>query len=265
VTDINTYLSKLSTKLSIQKDEKEKIDKSISFLIGKIWERFQDRLDKVEVFGSYDRGTALSQNFDKSSDVDILIIFKTNDYQPETFLKHLNELADKLYSRSDVSPDHPAITIVLDHVKFELVPAYWQSVFLSDDQLKIPAPRNKEIKWITTNPLKLKSDLNEKDSKENNMVTRLIKIIKYFNALNGKPYDSYVIEKFSISRSYPRKEMKDYFFEFINDLDTDDQTEIQQNFVKELKTRRQNLIALDKLNLIDYIELELQKFIPFVE
>ena len=262
MSDINSYLATLAKRLSVTKEEREKIDTSINYLKGKIWERFQDRLSKVEVFGSYDRGTSLSPAIDQNADVDILVIFKTNDYQPNTFLNHLNEFAKNLYQRSDVSPDHPAITIELDHVKFELVPAYWEENTFSANDLMIPAPRNKEIRWIETEPQQLKEDLEAKNNMENQMITPLIKLIKYLNYRHGKPYDSYVIEKFAISRSYPDKELKNYLYEFINDLDTDDQTEMQIAFINELKLRRENLLNLEKNHLTDYIEQELQKFLP---
>lgn len=65
MSDINSYLEALVKKLSVTKDEKDKIETSINYLKGKIWERFQDRLSKVEVFGSCDRGTSLSPSIDQ--------------------------------------------------------------------------------------------------------------------------------------------------------------------------------------------------------
>lgn len=264
MTDINSYLTKLAKQLSNSKEERDKIDNSYNHLEGKVFEFFRDRIQKVHIFGSYDRGTELPQSVDPNSDVDVLVIFKTNDFQPATFLKHLQECADKIYPRSEVSPDHPAITVLLSHTKFELVPAYWETYFLASDDLKIPAPRNKELKWITTEPNKLKSTLQEKDKEENGMLVPLIKLIKYFNTLQGKPFDSFAIEKFAVSRSYPCKNLRDYFFELINDLDADGATEPQKKFITELKARRENLVALEKRNLTDYIELELQKFLPLL-
>lgn len=262
MTDINAYLTALEKKLSIGKEEKEKIDNSISYLEGKIWERFRDKLKKVEVFGSYDRGTSLSPSIDKGSDVDVLVIFKINEYQPNTFLKHLNEFAENLYPRSEVSPDHPAITIELNHVKFELVPAYWEINTFSSDDLMIPAPRNKEIKWIATDPMDLKSKLEGKNNRENQMITPLVKFIKYLNYLRNKPYDSYIIENYAISRRYPDSELKHYLYEFINELFTDDQNEQQVAFVNDLKAGRKNLINLENGNFTDYLDQELQKFLP---
>jgi predicted nucleotidyltransferase len=262
--DINTYLTILSKQLCYSKEEREKINNSFAYLEGKLFEHFRDRIEKVLIFGSYDRGTELPPSADPDSDVDILVIFKTNEFQPDTFLKHLQEFADKIYPRSEVCLFHPAITIILSHIKFELIPAYYNDSFWNGQELKIPAPRNKELKWITTDPSELKEDLGEKNRKENQMIIPLIKLIKYFNALHGRPFDSYIIEKFAVSVRYPDDQLRDYLFEFIDDLDENDQNEKQVKFISELKSRRKNLLLLEKGNLSDYLELELQKFLPLV-
>ncbi|SRR5258706_1551243 len=262
--DVNSYLTKLVKQLYVSKGDREKIDSSFSYLAGKIHEHFLHGIDRVNMFGSFDRGTELPQGIDKESDVDVMVIFRKNEYQPDTYLKHLSEFANKIYPRSDISPDHPAITVVLHHTKFELVPAFKESLFFGGEELKIPAPRNKELKWITTTPEKLKKDLLEKDKNENGNMFPLIKLIKYFNTRIGRPYDSFVIEEFAISRSYSCKNLRDYFFELINDLDADYQNERQKAFIAELKARKENLITLEKRNLTDYMELEMQKFLPLI-
>ncbi|MBW6484160.1 MAG: nucleotidyltransferase domain-containing protein [Vicingaceae bacterium] len=263
MNEINTYLTQLSKQLCCSKDVTDKIDNSYNYLEGKIFEHFRDRIEKVQIFGSYDRGTYLPQTIDPYSDVDVMIVFKTNEFQPDTFLKHLREFAHKIYPRSEVSPDHPAITVILQHTKFELVPAYFENSFWNGEELKIPAPRNKELKWITTDHLQLKKDLNKKNERENRMLIPLVKFIKYFNSLNGKLFNSFLIEEFAINRSYPENELKYYLFEFINDLNTKDLSEEQIKFVQELKIRRKNLITLEKGNMPEYAIQELQKFLPY--
>lgn len=166
MNEINTYLTELSKQLCCSKDVTDKIDDSYNYLEGKIFEHFRVRIEKVQIFGSYDRGTYLPQSIDPYSDVDVMIIFKTNEFQPDTFLKHLREFADKIYPRSEVSPDHPAITVVLQHTKFEVVPAYFEISFWNGKELKIPAPRNKDLKWITTEPNDLKEELFDKKVKK---------------------------------------------------------------------------------------------------
>jgi predicted nucleotidyltransferase len=260
--NINTYLTRLSKQISSSTDERERIDKSFNYLEGKIYEHFRGRIDTVSLFGSYSRGTELSQLVDPNSDVDVLVVFKTNEYQPDTFLKHLQEFADKIYSRSEVSPDHPAITIILNHAKFELVPAYWERNIFSSDELKIPAPRNKELKWVTTKPLELKRAVLEKDTAENQLIIPTIKLVKYFNSKRGKPYESFRIEAQAIDTRYNKGELKGYLLKFINDLFTTGQTELQIKLINELKSHREKLLILENGDMQDYALQELQKFLP---
>jgi len=260
MSEINTYLTQLSKQLCCTKDVTDKIDNSYNYLEGKIYQHFRERIERVQIFGSYDRGTYLPQSIDPYSDVDVMIIFKTNEYQPDTFLKHLRQFADKIYPRSEIIPDHPTISVTLNHIKFELIPTFWEDSFWNGQQLKIPAPRNKDLKWITTSPTDLKADLERKNRKENQQIIPLIKLVKYFNLLNEKPYSSFQLEKSIIDPSYSNNgELKDYLFEFIYDLNLDEETEAQKAFIQELKTKRKNLITLEKGNMSEYAIQELQK------
>ncbi len=265
MNDVNSYLERLSRRLTSSKDERDKIDTSYNYLEGKIFEHFRGRINKVYLFGSYERGTELPTSVFDKSDVDVMVIFKTNEYQPDTFLKHLQEFADKVYPRSNVLPDHPAINISLNHIKFELIPAYYTNEFWNGDVLKIPAPRRKELRWINTDPEKLKNNLKEKNEKGNGQIIPLIKLIKYLNLIQGSPYESYKIEEFVLSRNYSCKFLKDYFYKFINELDTDGQPETQLRFIKELKKTKERLLLLENNDMINYAILELGKVLPFPE
>ena len=262
--DIDSYLNKLVKQLSIDKPRRDAINNSVDVLKGKIWAEYRERISSVEIFGSYDRGTELPQSIDDKSDVDILVIFKSNDFQPATLLKQLYQFADDSYNRSDVLTDHPTVVIEMTKVRFEVVPAYFESSFWNGDELKIPAPRNKELKWITTEPQKLKEKLVEKNSEENQLIIPLIKLIKYFNVKQGRPYDSFLIEHHAIKRDYDGETLKDYLFKFIEDLRTDDANEEQKKFITELRLRRNDLMTLQKGSMNDYAILELQKFLPLI-
>ncbi len=262
--DIDSYLNKLAKQLYIDNSLRDVINNSVDVLKGKIWAEYRERINSVEVFGSYDRGTDLPQSIDEKSDVDILVIFKSNNVQPATLLKQLYQFADNSYSRSDVLTDHPTVVIEMTKVRFEVVPAYIENSIWNGDELKIPAPRNKELKWIKTEPQRLKEKLEEKNSEENQFITPLIKLIKYFNARQGRPYDSYLIEHHAIACNYYRGTLKDYFFKFIESLRTGDADEEQKKFIAELQLRRNNLMTLQKGNMSNYAILELQKFLPLI-
>jgi len=263
--DIDSYLNKLVKQLSIDKPRRDAINNSVEVLKGKIWAEYRERISSVELFGSYDRGTELPQSIDNKSDVDILVIFKSNDFQPATLLKQLYQFADESYTRSNVLTDHPTVVIEMTKVRFEVVPAYIENSFWNGDELKIPAPRNKELKWITTEPQKLKEKLIKKNSVENQLITPLIKLVKYFNVKQGRPYDSFLIEHHAITRDYDGiTTLKDYLFKFIIDLKTDDADEEQKKFITELRLLRINLMTLQKGSMNDYAILELQKFLPLI-
>jgi predicted nucleotidyltransferase len=265
MTDINSYLFKLSNQLTYSKLERDRIDVSYNYLEGKLFENFRDRIHEVRLFGSYTRGTSLPQSIDTNSDVDVMVIFKTNQYQPDTFLKHLQEFADKIYPRSEVSPDHPAVTVVLEHTKFELVPAYWESFFWGSNKLQIPAPRNKDLKWITTDPDEIENSLIRKNSEENGQIIPLVKLLKYLNILNGRPFESFKIDVQAVTHNYPENEIINYFLEFISDMDTAYKTDEQVKFIQMLKERRKNILHLLEGNLEKYAIMELQSFLPLVE
>lgn len=254
--DINTYLFNLDKCLTLKKIDKDKIEISIAYIKQKIWGIFQERLFDVRVFGSYTKETFIQ--VDNEADVDILVIFKKREFVPETYLKQIKKIAELHYSRSIVYPDHPTIVIELDHIKFEIVPA----IFASENEFKIPAPRMTELKWTGTNPSELHQKLHRKDGNNNNLIIPVIRIIKYWNFLKGKPFSSFEIERRVISKLYDCKTIKDYFFVAANSLEEIVKTPQQKSFFEEIKLKRSRLRTLEQNKLIEYIELELTSFIP---
>lgn len=169
--DINRYLTKLSEKLVVDPDRKVKMDFSIANLKTKVWGHFQERIQEVTIFGSYDRGTFIIS--DPDADIDVLVVFKKNEFKPETYLRQVREFGEQLYPRSDVYPDFPTISIESDLIKFELVPAYGNS-----DTFKIPAPKTKQVKWIETNPSDFKKRLIQKDNANKGNILPIVRIYK---------------------------------------------------------------------------------------
>lgn len=263
--DVNSYLTSLAKSLILSSQEKEKIETSFQFIKEKLWGHFQDKLYKVELFGSLDRGTMLPKLVSPQSDADMLVIFKAGDLQPQTYLNQLKEFAEKNYQKSEIYQDHPTITLELNHIRIELVPAYFQINTWSADELKIPAPKSKDVKWITTNPAEFKNSLIDKDKRENNMIFPLVRLIKYWNATQGYPFFSYTLESFTVERRYPCTTLKEYFFELISDLAGKDWSKEENAKVAELKKSKENLIVLEKSKMTDYTEQELKKLLPSID
>lgn len=254
--DANTYLTNLDKNLILEKDKKEKIEKSIGFIKQKLWGIFQERLAEVKVFGSFAKETYITQ--DNDADVDLLVVFKSKDFQPQTYLNQIKSFANDHYTRSNIYPDHPTIAIEMEHVKFEIVP----SIYVSSEEVRIPAPRTKDLRWILSNPTRIQTKLNEKDKNNKGLIRPLIRILKYWNYLNDKPYNSFELEKYVVNRLYDCKDLKEYFYSATIGLTDISQTIEQKKFYENAKERRRRLRALETYNLPEYIETELTTFLP---
>ena len=258
---VNEYLQTLSKKLEYR--EKEKIIKSIDYLKGKIWSLFQNRLDDVIVFGSYDRETMLPN--DKEGDVDIMIIFKKDEFQPKTYLNQIRSFSEKNYSKSEVYPEHPTVVIELNHVKFELVPTLWDSSAWSDTAMLIPGPPSENYEWVKTNPLEFTGKLNTKEGQNDNMIRPLIRLMKYWNLQNKKAFSSYWLEEFAVNHSYSFcNSLKDYFYEMINDLNNTSFNEEGTVLIQALAEKKRRLKSLEDQGLNEYLEQEFSSFLPML-
>lgn len=199
---LNSYLENLASKLIIREYEKEKIKISIETLNNRL-NRYFSNIEEKFVFGSYLRGTILPRNADCNSDIDFMVVFKNpNRYKPDTMLRWLRNFVEENYSTSEIYQSHPTIVLKLNHIKFELVPAYNPLNKLGLKSYMIPAPHLDYTDWITTDPDKLKELVTEKNKNNNSKIKPLIRLMKYWNVINGKIYSSYEIENHVISQSY---------------------------------------------------------------
>ena len=243
-------------KLIVDSKIKAEIDISIESFKRKIWAGFQERLDNVEVFGSYKRETFLI--LDSNADVDILVIFKDKKFQPNTYLSQIRSFCEDNYSRSEIYQDHPTIVIEMNHIKFEIVP----SCRYTNQIVKIPAPKTVEVKWINTAPEEFKDRLEKKDKRNYGLIIPLIRILKYWNMFNDYPFNSYDIEKAITSYLFNCKTLKEYFKSAILCLADMATSEKQKKTVTELKEYRRRLNILESNKLYEYINLELESFLP---
>jgi hypothetical protein len=260
--DINTYLVNLSERLILPLAEKEKIDNSLAFLKKEIWSVFQNKLEDVIQFGSYDRGTVLPGNIDRYSDVDVMIIFRKNEFQPQTYLNQLRKFGEKTYPRSETFPDHPTIVVELLHARFELVPAYIKEDFFGNKILKIPGAPAKELEWIDTDPEAFKIALAKKHKKKKGLTIPIIKIFKYWNMLNNYPYRPYTLEKIAVNENVSGANFKECFYDFINELSDYERNTEKEKAYNALTERVKRLKTLEKDSIQEYIEQELTAFLP---
>lgn len=239
--NLNTYLKNLSSNLIIKDSEKEHIKTSLDYLESRLNSYFKDKIEIEETFcfGSYTRGTILPRKADENSDIDYMVVFKNRSeyspYSPETLFKYLKEFVENTYSRSQIFRDSPTIVLELEHIKFELVPAYkdfWGYY--------IPNSNSDYKKWIVTSPNEFNTTLTNINKREKFLIKPLIRILKYLNALNSYIYSSYELEKhitnlnFGFGYTY---DLSNYFFIAVEFLPTYNLSYANKNKIDRIKSK----------------------------
>lgn len=198
--NINSKLVQFATSdlvLSKNETERNKIEASLSTLEGKLKNGLGNNILEFKRFGSFTRNTILPRKFDQKSDVDLMIVMNTSLQlnTPNTYRNWIKHVIDKAYPNSISSKDFPVVKLELNHIMFDLVPAYkvinnWS---FTPVQYFIP---NKISVWQSTIP----NDINEILGKKNqasgdNILRNVIRLCKHWNANSGYPLESYLMEK----------------------------------------------------------------------
>ncbi|MGP4076992.1 SMODS domain-containing nucleotidyltransferase [Halobacillus sp. K22] len=209
---VNHYLTSLSSKLVLSPIEKENIKISLVTLSNRLNSYFgKDKLHTHFQFGSNTRGTILPRKADSNSDVDYMVVFKNpNNYKPNTLMKYLKDFMHFHYKTSDIHRDSPTMVLVLNHIKFELVPAtqdIWGNYF-------IPSKKNLFTdEWMQTDPLGFNEKLTRVNVYNNSHIKPLTRLMKYWNTNKlDSYYSSYLMEDFLVKRfDYNNKHLLKYF------------------------------------------------------
>ena len=215
-----TYLEKINRRiLELNKESKKSVETSISTLERHLenWDKF-DTVVEHKAFGSFVRETNLPKCIASTADVDYMIVFNTTDKKPQTYLNYVKEFVDLKYPNSKRYQDHPTIALDLNNIKFEIMPAIqlWGKAFPG---YNIPAPASVVLEWINTYPQKLQEDLDEADKRNGGMLRPVIRLIKYWNVLNGKILTSFRIEEYVISHIFFNcSDLSDYFYDAVRYL-----------------------------------------------
>lgn len=193
---LNNHLKKISSDLFIKygSTERTKINNSVRAIIQKLEDYFSDEIDEAILFGSYQRDTILPRIFDSNSDIDILVLFNTEDFdklKPESYRAQLKKFSEYSYRNSFVAKDHPSIVLELNHIKFDLVPAIFDVGWVYDS-IEIP---NKNGGWLETEPKKFNEELVRRNTRFNSIVKPIIRLLKYWNASQSYPFYSFELEK----------------------------------------------------------------------
>lgn len=212
---VSTYLTGLASNLVLSGQETQSIEASVETIASRLDNHFGTDVSKHFRFGSSKRDTILPRIADEHSDVDYMVVFSTGDgkKKPQTYLDRLRQFAEAKYGRSEIYQSHPTIVLSLNHINFELVPAIYEF------GLQIPSPTASYLEWLPTDPARAEKDILDKNRSEQYQIKPLVRLAKYWNARNGYPFSSFLLEQ-QIVRNYffSCPGLKDYFYAFWSNL-----------------------------------------------
>lgn len=213
---VASHLDSTASSLIPDANERESITRSISTLKSRLAAYFEDQIVAQIQFGSSTRMTMLPRSADAHSDVDYMVVFKNSDnLKPQTFMDRLRRFATAKYSTSEIYQSNPTIVLNLNHIMFELVPAYhsWGSTYY------IPAPAKSFTEWLTTDPAGFNTTLDAANGLYGYKIKPLIRLLKYWNAQSGYVYSSYEFEHWIAGRVFGGlSSVRDYLFATVPDL-----------------------------------------------
>lgn len=260
---INAYLTTLSSSLVLKNAEKESIDRSIATMHTRLKQYFGNDIKEDFRFGSHTRDTILPRRADNNSDIDYMVVFDNQyEYKPQTYLNKLRNFAEYYYSRTEIRQSHPTMVLELNHIKFELVPAYHKKTSWFEEGYKIPAPSNNYEEWMSTDPNDFNQQLTSINTANNFKIKPTIRLLKYWNARNGYVYTSYFLEKHIISTSFLWcTNLKDYFKIAVDNLPEYGLSNFKAEKVKKLKENIKEIYEDEGL-YPSYALVELKKTLP---
>lgn len=256
------HLGSTSSNLVLSSSERNSINTSINTLRTRLNEWFGDDINEQIKFGSSTRGTILPRKADDQSDIDYMIVFDNEeDYKPQTYINKLKEFAENKYSTSEIHQSHPTVVLELNHIKFDLVPAYktgWLTV-----TTYIPAPISDFTDWISTDPNGFNQKLTDKNNSHDYFIKPLVRLVKYWNAYNSYVYYSFELEQKLLEPSYWNcSNLKDYFFAAIKSLPAWGLPQYKADKVQRAKDIVDTTIEYENNNMPESAEREIKKLIP---
>ena len=247
-TGINNFLKRISTELLIKSNSITgiNISRSLKILDKNLKDHFTNELHFLNVFGSYTRGTILPRQFDKNSDIDILIGFHTKDskLKPESYRERLMKFAFKYYPSAKIMKDHPSIVIELNHINFDLVPGIFDNGIFYDS-IEIP---DKDGGWMETEPAKFNKRLTDANTSYKSIVKPIVRFLKAWNANENYPYYSFELESAIVDLNFSGDTFASGFFYAIDNLPTSSLPNVS---AKKIEVLRNNAKMIQ-----EYIERE---------
>ena len=234
--------------ISVKSSEQPKIKASLSNIKKKLWQDFGDRIISIEVFGSYARKTILPRSYDSRSDIDLLIVFDHENINsnPSTYRKHLHQFAESFYPNSISYKSKPSVVLELNHINYDLVPAYRKDTGWIFENIKTYIPST-DTDWMETDIQGFSEKLEDINKKYDFNVKRILRLLKAWNAKFNYPIKSYSLEKEIASMDFSGDNIESGFFYAIDNLSSKRNSIVTEGKVEALKENAEYLQeALDE-------------------
>ncbi|CAG5077562.1 SMODS domain-containing nucleotidyltransferase [Parvicella tangerina] len=263
MVSLNTYMNSLASSYYISHGSYERTAINGSVITIQKWlnEYFGKDILEVEVFGSWNRDTTLPRKYNSNSDVDIMIIFDHERLQntPETYRTWLKGFAEKKYSRSQIQKDFPTVRVDMKHITFDLIPTKKTSFLITS--YYIPDINNN---WMSTEPHSFTNTVVSKNTTHGSIVKPVLRLIKCWNANNGQPFDSYLLEKHVIENVwwFFNNSIEDAFFAACKSLSSWGGTTFQNSKVQTLHNNVDWVREYQRRNDLSKAKQRLHKILP---
>lgn len=254
------YLQETARDLVLSDAEYASIERSISTLAYRLDGYFDEEdVEEHFEFGSSARGTMLPHRADPNSDVDYMVVFDNSEgWKPQTLLDRLRRFAQDCYQTSEVYQAHPTLVLNLNHVRFELVPAYRRLVW----GLQIPAPASDFREWTGTDPKGHAERLDEADHDASGDVRAAVRLLKYWNASNEWIFPSLKLEQTILNTPYFfRPSLSRRLFDAIKGLPTWGLGAKKRDLIDRTREFVERTIDLEERDYGEYAEMEVEKVI----
>lgn len=238
INSVLTKFAQIELVLCYDDKERDRINASLTQLEKIIANKFIGRVQEIIRFGSYTRNTILPRKYDPKTDVDLMVVFNTSavKYSPGTYRRQLHEVLQTAYPNSLSAKDFPVVKLELNHIMFDVVPAYKDNSYWGNGSYYIPGANDS---WRVTVPNDLNSLLSQKNqSYGNNIVRNVVRLCKHWNASQGRIFDSYEMEKWIVERYfYSGDNLYDKFLSIMTDLAYYKHSGVKQalDWIKEYK------------------------------
>lgn len=266
-----SHLTNIYNKLSPDASSEKAIEVSIATIRSRLNAYFPQNIREQFRFGSSTRGTMLPKSIDDDADIDYMVVFEDDDIKPQAYLDRLRGFVENYYSTSEIHQSNPTIVLSLNHIKFELVPALrnWFYGF------QIPAKASAYNDWMSTKPFEFNKKLDEVNNSHKGITKKIIKLMKYWNVINDKPFSSFELEQIIVN-SYDEfvfgdgiigtTNIKNALFYFIeNDFNINYfEAQWKKDKVAKLQETISIVRQLEQMNRFTYAVAELNKVFPSI-